>query len=106
MNKQTVMISGAGGLLGTELIKQLILNDKFNIVAMSSQKEKLLEKYSQSKVKVVSNDYWVKELEDIQVDVLINCAFPRSSKPEELAEGIPFTEKIVSESSNYGIKSI
>src|SRR5699024_6529991 len=88
MNKQTVMISGAGGLLGTELIAQLLKKNKFSIVAMSSQKDKLLTKYKNTNVQVVSNELWTKELRGIQIDTLINCAFPRSSKPEELAQGI------------------
>src|SRR5699024_2823188 len=41
-----------------------------------------------------------------QVDILINCAFPRSSKPEELALGIPFTEQLIKDSIDFGIQNI
>src|SRR5699024_4975304 len=43
---------------------------------------------------------------NIKVDTLINCAFPRTSKPEELAQGIPFTERLITDSINFGIENI
>lgn len=107
LHKKTVLISGSSGLLGTELIKQLTVDDTFNIVAMTSKVEILQEKYNNTKVKVVSNKTWKKEIikENMTVDIFLNCAFPRSSKPEELAQGIPFTEQIVKDTIYLKIKN-
>lgn len=106
--KKTVLITGSSGLLGTEIIKQLLEEKSFNVIGMTSRVEQLKEKYSDVNLQVVSNQNWVQELEENsqQVDILINCAFPRSSKPEELALGIPFTEQLIQESIDFGIKNI
>ncbi len=106
--KKTILITGSSGLLGSELINQLLKEQDFNVIAMTSKVKQLTEKYSNENLEILSNQEWIQQLQDrnIQVDILINCAFPRSSKPEELALGIPFTEDLIKESIEFGIKSI
>lgn len=108
-NRKTILISGSGGLLGKELVQQLMNSKEFRVVAMTSQVDALKRQYKNSKhVYIVSNDSCFDELKEakIKVDYFLNCAFPRSSKPEELAQGIPFTEQIIEKSIQYGIKNI
>lgn len=106
--KKTILITGSSGLLGSELINQLLKEQDFNVIAMTSKVSQLAEKHSNEHLKVISNQGWIQQLqeENIQVDILINCAFPRSSKPEELALGIPFTEQLIKESIRFGINNI
>src|SRR5699024_2460100 len=108
INKKSILITGSGGLLGGELINQLLRDAQFHIIAMTSQVATLKETYSDPNIKVVSNETWKEEIcnAGIKVDTLINCAFPRSSKPKELASGIPFTENLIKDSINIGIKNI
>lgn len=107
-SKKTVLITGSGGLLGTELIEQLLDGDNWQVIAMTSNVNNVVNKFNNDKLLVVSNDSWIEQLSNrnIKVDILINCAFPRSSKPEELAQGIPFTERIITDSIDFGIENI
>ena len=108
IKKKTVLITGSSGLLGSEIINQLLGEENFNVIGMTSKVEQLTEKYSEVNLKVVSNKDWVTKLNESneQVDILINCAFPRSSKSEELALGIPFTEQLIKDSIDFGIQNI
>src|SRR5699024_4982362 len=107
-NKKTVLITGFGGLLGTELIEQLLDCGNWQVIAMTSNVNNVVNKFNNDKLLVVSNDSWIEQLSNrnIKVDTLINCAFPRTSKPEELAQGIPFTERLITDSINFGIENI
>jgi len=107
-NKKTVLITGSGGLLGTELIEQLLDCGNWQVIAMTSNVNNVVNKFNNDKLLVVSNDSWIEQLSNrnIKVDTLINCAFPRTSKPEELAQGIPFTERLITDSINFGIENI
>src|SRR5699024_8014252 len=96
-NKQTVLITGAGGFLGNELVKQLLNDEQNLVIAITSQKERLERQYNfLSNLIVIENqDFLEKDFNLESVDIVFNCAFPRSSKPEELSKGITFTERIV-----------
>src|SRR5699024_6516789 len=107
-NKKTVLITGSGGLLGTELIEQLLDCGNWQVIAMTSNVNNVVNKFNNDKLLVVSNDSLIEQLSNrnIKVDTLINCAFPRTSKPEELAQGIPLTERLITDSINFGIENI
>lgn len=108
LTNPNIMVTGSGGLLGGELIKQLLQNDQAFVIAMTSQVTSLKARFSADKLKVVSNDSWETELKNsgVEVDTLINCSFPRSSNTKELASGIPFTEQLIKDSINFGIENI
>src|SRR5699024_635645 len=107
-SEKTVLITGSGGLLGSELIKQLLNDSNWHVIAMTSNVHNVVNNFNNNELLVVRNDSWMEQLsnKNIKVDTMINCAFPRSSKPEELAQGIPFTEKLITDSINFGIENI
>lgn len=107
-NKRNILITGSGGLLGSELIKKLSEDEQFYIIAMTSQVNTLKKMYLGSNIKIISNDTWKEELNSsgVKIDTLINCAFPRSSDPKELASGIPFTESLIKDCINIDVKNI
>ena len=85
--KSTILINGAGGFLGSELIKQFLEKDNFNIIAYTSQKDKLADKYNNTGDLICYNyeDWKNGEIPFHKVDVLINAAFARISDGKELA---------------------
>src|SRR5699024_10134741 len=106
--KPTLLVSGASGLLGSELITQILENDKYKVIALTSKKETLTQMFEGNpNLKVLHIDNWVINLGlNNQIDTLINCAFPRSSKPEELAKGLLFTENIIKGAIDIGVKKV
>lgn len=104
----TILISGASGLLGHELVTQLLENGNFKVIAITSkQKELATEFQSYSNLQVVKVDNWKEEIEsNTQIDTFINCAFPRSSEPQQLSHGLLFTEKIIKDVLNLKINKI
>lgn len=99
------MVTGASGFLGNELVNQLLQEDNIRVVAVTSKPEIIKEKYDSLNLITLNTDGWRKSLSE-NIDVIINCAFPRTSKPEELVKGILFTEKLVKYSNELNIKSI
>ncbi len=104
----TILISGAGGFLGHELVKQFLQRDNFNVIALTSKVGKLEEQFKNyGKLKVVHTDHWIEEVDgNDRIDFLVNCAFPRSSDPEQLAQGLVFTESLVRDSLQLKISKV
>lgn len=106
MNK-TILISGASGLLGNELVNQLLNTTSYNVVALTSQRKKLKKQYRDERLTVLHVENWEYNIDSkLKIDTFINCAFPRSSDPEQLAQGLVFTEKIVKKATRLNTKSI
>lgn len=104
-NGFTVLVTGAGGFLGKELVKQLLEDKSINIVAITSNVERLTKDFGEvPNLNVLHTEHWVDRIEN--ADILINCAFPRTSNPKLLAEGILFTENVIKNAVKINIKSI
>lgn len=105
---KTILVSGASGFLGIELVKQLLEGTDYRVIAITSNKDKLLSRFKQSNnLLILNRSTWLEEIpEDTDIDILVNCAFPRSSEPEKLARGLDFTEQFIRESIELNIKKI
>lgn len=106
MIQKRVLLSGAGGLLGSEIINQLKNNDSYILIALTSQSKVLKEKYKEVKnLTVVDIAEWLKN-KGLKADVLIHSGFPRSSNPTSLSDGLISTEKIIKKSIESGVSSV
>ncbi|MEJ8767644.1 NAD(P)-dependent oxidoreductase [Oceanobacillus sp. HCA-5259] len=105
---KTILVSGASGFLGKELVKQLLEGTDYRVIAITSNKDKLLSRFKQSNnLLILNRSTWLEEIpEDTNIDILVNCAFPRSSEPEKLARGLDFTEQFIRETIELNIKKI
>lgn len=109
MNKKidTVLVSGAGGFLGKKIIAQLLKEDQHKVVALSSNPEKLINEMDSFDFKAYSVEDWEFKMDFKNKEVaFVNCAFPRTSAPSYLAEGLVFTEGIVRKCMNLGVQNI
>ncbi|WP_368652897.1 NAD-dependent epimerase/dehydratase family protein [Ornithinibacillus sp. 4-3] len=104
-NKLTVMVTGASGFLGNELVNQLLQEDNIRVVAVTSKPDDIKLKYLSFDLLALYTSNWQETLKE-EVDVIVNCAFPRTSQPDELAKGILFTEKLVRYAHKLKIKSL
>lgn len=107
MNKKTILVSGASGFLGKELVRQLLENN-YQTIALSSKPDKLIDTFANSSnLNVLNIDNWNKKVDkNVDINIFINCAFPRSSNPDQLAEGLDFTKKLIEDAIDFGIYNI
>jgi len=104
---RTILISGTGGLLGSELVKQLLVSPHNHIIALSSQVEEVKRVFgNHANLRILNNSNWANMVQKNEIEIFVNCAFPRSSDPEQLANGITFTENIMNQAIELGIKKI
>jgi nucleoside-diphosphate-sugar epimerase len=102
----TVMITGAGGFLGTELLHQLSMCKKYNIIALSSNIQKIYEEFQNREgIKYYSvDDLSKKRLPWKDIDVILHCAFARTYEGYALANSIDFTANILLKARNEGVR--
>ncbi len=109
MSKQkTILVTGAGGSLGNELIEQLSQRKKYKILPLTSNKEKLLSRFSHIKQLEV---YSVKDWKDgnvpwDKINVIIHCAFATALEGEELANSLNFTRTILEDAKKGKVSSV
>lgn len=103
--KPTILITGAGGLLGGNLIERLLKNGKHNIVALSSQKNKIMKTYGDNEnLSCFNIEEWkTNKINFNSIDILINCAFARSSNGKDLASSLDFTNEFMTDATKNGL---
>ena len=98
-----ILLTGAGGFLGRHIIEKSFNNKNINVIAMSSREE--LQNVQESNVFFLSNtDAFNIKWNDI--DVLINCAFPRNVEGKQMALGLDFTKNVLEKATKDGVGSI
>lgn len=101
-----ILITGAGGYLGTELIKQLI-NTEHKVYALTSNKEKLKQKFG-DKVISYSNEQLKSNKVSLQsIDVVIHCAFARAHRGgAEIAKSVLYTTNLFEKIKRNNVPAI
>lgn len=102
------IITGAGGILGKEIIKQLSCNETIKIYALSSQVETLKRMYKNNHNIYVYHKYSLIQNKILlsHSDILINCAFPRGKNGEEFAEGLNYIKETIKVAVKKGIGGV
>lgn len=87
---KTILITGAGGFLGKELVHQLLKTSEFQVIAVSSQKEKLNQLYGEYSTFSCYSANDTKALYFPWKDIyaVVHCAFSRSNVADDLAESL------------------
>lgn len=106
-HQKTILITGAGGFLGSELINQLTNRRDYTVYALTSNKSQLLSGFPEAKkLTVYSMQDWETSNIPLQkVDTVIHCAFSRSDDGRDLARSLEFTGEILSRSCKAGVTS-
>lgn len=94
-----IVLTGAGGFLGRNLVPKL-LDQRLEVIALTSQKEKLLAAYGHEALFSVSD----RVPED--ADVLLNCAFPRIANGEQMARGLDYIADVFRQAKAAGIGAV
>ena len=90
-----IAVTGAGGFLGTEMLRQLSERKDITVYAFTFDFERDRETYIKAE-NIISVDNGEAETFDYSgIDVLINCAFPRNVSDRTFAEGLDFVQKVI-----------
>ena len=89
---KTVLVTGASGLLGSNVVKHLLAKD-FQVISSIMPIEKSAYVPKPNEKIVLNDDVFAGNLPHI--DVVINCAFSRSNNAEQLASAFDFTTQLI-----------
>ena len=100
-----IVITGAGGFLGEHIIRQCLKQDsKIEILAITSKMKSLSQKYYDY-IEVIDR----KQLDKIvwnEIDILLNCAFPRNNDGEQMAYGLSFISDTITRATVGGVGAV
>lgn len=97
---KNILVSGAGGFLGSELIRCLLKDSSVRTIALSRQKERLAGLFG-----ACSNFELVSEIPQ-GIDVFINCAFPANANGEQLANGFDYVLDLYQKARNQDVGAV
>lgn len=105
---KTLLITGAGGYLGRNLISCLADNYRYHLMALSRDKNKIREYFKDFDVNCFSlDDYYSGNLQLGNVDTLIHCAFARPHyQKEDISASLKFTGQILADAALHQIPEI
>ena len=95
-----IAVTGAGGFLGTELLRQLSEVADIKIYAFSFDFERKRDTYVKADNIISVDNSEAAALDYSDIDILINCAFPRNTDDEAFAEGLNFIQKVIEKAVN------
>ncbi len=101
-----IALTGAGGFLGRNLLRELSKQSDINAAAFTSKKEKLYPMFSQYGNICVADNADIESFRFDNIDVLINCAFPMSAGSEEMANGLDFIRNTLKIAKEGGVGAV
>ena len=102
----SILVTGASGFLGHFVVKELLKNSEFEIVAIGGRPEDKANPLPESpKLQFYTLDKLFTD-NFTNVDTVINCAFARSNDAQQLADAIAFTEQAIERFVTLDVKSV
>ena len=90
---KNLLVTGAGGYLGTELIKQLMKTEN-KVYALTSNKLKIEERFGSSVICLSNDELFAEKSFLSEIDIVVHCAFARSNNSKEITESLNFTKEL------------
>ncbi len=98
-----IIISGAGGFLGSQIVEKISLSDSLEVLAITSKPKKYRDCRN---VPTILTDYFLRGSFQFNEDnVFINCLFPMYANKEDLEAGAEISNQVIKVAKDYNIKS-
>lgn len=99
-----IVITGASGFLGKELLRQSLMRDELEVVAVTSRPDSVADQFGVCSIP--GESFAVRDSRMQNADVLLNCAFPRSEDPLVMASGMRYLEEIAKSIDDLGFGAV
>ncbi len=87
-----IVITGASGFLGSHLVDRLRNDRRYEVYALSSKPEQLMEKLGGMNVEYCHRN--MMDTDMMKDSIVINCAYPRNSTGTAIADGLEYIQKM------------
>ncbi|MBR5405064.1 MAG: NAD(P)-dependent oxidoreductase [Oscillospiraceae bacterium] len=101
-----IAITGAGGFLGSELLRQLSGRTDAEVTAFTFAFERERAGFPSAENICCADNAQAADFDFSDTDVLINCAFPRNVNDESFAGGLDFLQRVVEKAAADGVRSV
>lgn len=107
-NKKKIIITGAGGFLGSNLVEALKGKGEYIIFALSSRGHQLQQVNATKNIQyccknIIFSNAGKQILND---SIVVNCAFPRNILGNEMADGLQYIQRLFCRLEECGAKAV
>lgn len=99
-----IVITGASGFLGKELLRQSLMKSELEVVAVTSHPDSVADQFDVCAM--TGESFVMRDSRMRNADVLLNCAFPRSEDPLVMASGMRYLEDIAKSIDGFGFGAV
>lgn len=110
-NRKKIIITGASGFLGRNLLLSLLQYDDHRVFAFSSRAEELKECFrhvDKSRLEILNKEALFEErgAEIIKDALMVHCAYPRGTNGLGLAEGLRYIQRVFEAARDYDAEGV
>jgi len=104
---KTIVITGASGLVSTQLIYEYLLNDHFKLILISTHPNELKEQFTgHENVTCLSlDDFTSGKYDKISIDLIIHTAFARTGKGNDYVKSLDFLHTLLEYVKSNSVRS-
>lgn len=94
--RKTILVTGASGFLGRELIRTFRKDEGIQLIASTDSPDKLQEQQNNPRVRIVPRRFFESDdFSHTRIDVAVNCAYPRNANGFLVADGLRYLEDCI-----------
>lgn len=107
-NEKKIIITGAGGFLGSNLTAALTRKAECVVYALSAHGDQMQQVNTMKNIQYCCKDI-IFSIEGEQIlddSIVVNCAFPRNTSGDEMADGLRYVQSLFDRLSECGAKAV
>lgn len=100
--KKRIVVSGAGGFLGTLIVASALSLQEMDIVAVTSNVSKMKEAFKEVKAIIDTDEFLSNGFDFLPGDIFIHCLFPTNADGRKMANGLGKTFAVMDVAKKAG----